>query len=496
MMLTRPNRKARPVLREKSGEDAALWRIFDPDFKGKVQILVVAEVEEGFNLTIRDNFRIPDRDAMKAPLPQGKDIVYNFLTCFVKKFTLLICLFDDLNIGDLGALGDFDVKGAPKKQAEEKAASAGERKRSRLQTKRTAAVSQPKPAVVSDDVGEKTADRIFDTVDSHDNLISPEDNLNLKFADVEKQKSPAVEKASGSASGGTDFEGPSIQPGESELEFYYRTYTEDRSEENARLRAEAEVLVRAAREGAEQLEKEKAAFEQYKQTEEWAATAGLKQVRTLAKLLSNERKSWKESLSDERKSWKEFWAKQNEKLFRVRQEVTNLKAANVALMKEKTAAEAVAKEAKEAESRDVKALEEANTDRNNLNKTVEGLQIVRTILDTPENAAAVGELRVRAREAGFKAGYNRCISHMNLLSQGKFTDERSGFYGVDTETRLAAAVEAYNNLSLSALNDIDNCLDAKDYVDRLRLLFSNPEEEKETVGSDKGDAGTSGTKKD
>ncbi|KAM0004606.1 hypothetical protein Hdeb2414_s0002g00060181 [Helianthus debilis subsp. tardiflorus] len=72
MMLTRPDRKARPVVREKSGEDTALWRIFDPNFKGKVEILRCAEGEEGFNLTICDNFRIPDSDGLKAPLPQGK----------------------------------------------------------------------------------------------------------------------------------------------------------------------------------------------------------------------------------------------------------------------------------------------------------------------------------------------------------------------------------------------------------------------------------------
>ncbi|KAM0007060.1 hypothetical protein Hdeb2414_s0154g00815661 [Helianthus debilis subsp. tardiflorus] len=201
MMLTRPSRKARPVVREKSGEDAALWRIFDPDFKGKVEILACAEGEEGFNLTICDNFLILDRDAMKAPLPQGK--------------------------GNLGALVDFDVKGAPKKQVEktvwgrhskkpepavvpplvphvagisysrfhrytnyvvmsdtleglgvpgggaaaggssagskpadekkkkkkrkveEKAVGAGKKKRPRLQTKRTTAISQTKPAIVA-----------------------------------------------------------------------------------------------------------------------------------------------------------------------------------------------------------------------------------------------------------------------------------------------------------------------------------------------------------
>ncbi|KAJ0581671.1 hypothetical protein HanHA300_Chr04g0143731 [Helianthus annuus] len=48
---------------------------------------------------------------------------------------------------------------------------------------------------------------------------------------------------------------------------------------------------------------------------------------------------------DERKGWREACARENEKLFRVRQELTNLKAANAALMKEKAAAEAAAKEA-------------------------------------------------------------------------------------------------------------------------------------------------------
>ncbi|KAM0036685.1 hypothetical protein Hdeb2414_s0014g00429331 [Helianthus debilis subsp. tardiflorus] len=246
MMLGRAGRKAGPLCgRKVVVKDTAMWRIFDPDFKGKVETLACADGEEGFNLTIHDNFRIPDRDAMKAPLPQGK--------------------------GNLGALGDFDVKGAPKKQvektvrghqrkrhepaivtplvpqgaggsstgskpadekkkrkAEEKAAGAGEQKRLKLRTKRATAVTQAKPAVVSEpldggfsffdaplspthdavadagadkeftinpsvkvvtepfvqaeDVGEKIEDQFFDIVDSHDNLIPPWDNLNLKFA--------------------------------------------------------------------------------------------------------------------------------------------------------------------------------------------------------------------------------------------------------------------------------------------------------------------------
>ncbi|KAJ0620973.1 hypothetical protein HanIR_Chr01g0003391 [Helianthus annuus] len=177
------------------------------------------------------------------------------------------------------AAGSKPVDEKKKRKVEEKAAGAGERKHPKLRTTRTTAVTQSKPAVVtepleetfsffetplpqsrvtrlcatadagvnkeftkspsvevvaepsvrSEDTGKKTTDQIFDTVDSSDNLIFPGDLENLKFADAGKQKSSVVEKASGFAAGGAGFEEPSIQPSESELEFYYRTYTEDRS---------------------------------------------------------------------------------------------------------------------------------------------------------------------------------------------------------------------------------------------------------------------------
>ncbi|KAJ0831336.1 hypothetical protein HanRHA438_Chr15g0706371 [Helianthus annuus] len=187
---------------------------------------------------------------------------------------------------------------------------------------------------------------------------------------------------------------------------------------------------------------------------------------------------------------------------------------------------------KAAEARGAKVLEEADADRNKLNKAVEELKnwvtifeevtaraskdevrarevaevryglttslnqlkadhdwmrdhgighIVGTILDAPENATAVNELKDRARQAGFKS---------------RFTDERSGFHGVDTEALYAAAVDAYNNLSISAVEDIEKCLEAEDYIDRLRLLFDRPEEEDEAAGGVKDDAGTSGIKAD
>ncbi|MFS8008628.1 hypothetical protein Hanom_Chr14g01275011 [Helianthus anomalus] len=91
-------------------------------------------------------------------------------------------------------------------------------------------------------------------------------------------------------------------------------------------------MMKTAREGVERLKKDRATFEKLKQTETWAATAGLKQVHSLTKLLS-----------DERKGWREACARENEKLFHVYQELTNLKAANAALMKEKAATEATAK---------------------------------------------------------------------------------------------------------------------------------------------------------
>ncbi|KAM0057475.1 hypothetical protein Hdeb2414_s0005g00158601 [Helianthus debilis subsp. tardiflorus] len=197
-----------------------------------------------------------------------------------------------------------------------------------------------------------------------------------------------------------------------------------REEETTHMRAEVEATVNAAREGAEQLEKDRAVFEKLKQTETWVATASLKQ------------------------------------------------AANAALMKEKVAAEAATKEA---EGRASNVLEEADAGRSKLNKAVEDLKvtarvgeaearvreaadvrdslttslnqlkvdrdwmrthsighIVRTVLDVLENATAVNELKERARQDGFKVGYNECLSHVNPFYQSKFTDERSKFHGIDT----------------------------------------------------------------
>ncbi|KAM0041568.1 hypothetical protein Hdeb2414_s0011g00367821 [Helianthus debilis subsp. tardiflorus] len=79
---------------------------------------------------------------------------------------------------------------------------------------------------------------------------------------------------------------------------------------------------------------------------------------------------------------------------------------------------------------------------------------------------------------------------------GKYTDERSGFHGVDTEARLAAAVAAYNETTIAALEDLEGCLEAEDYVDRLRVLYADEEDKEKPAVVGKDGAGSSGTKKD
>ncbi|KAJ0836960.1 hypothetical protein HanRHA438_Chr16g0772841 [Helianthus annuus] len=93
------------------------------------------------------------------------------------------------------------------------------------------------------------------------------------------------------------------------------------------------------------------------------------------------------------------------------------------------------------------------------------------ILDAPENTDAVAKVRECAREAGFKAGYNECLTHVNALSATKFTDERCALRDVDTDATFRAATEAYDGLIVPALAQTEECLDADDYVDRPHTLF-------------------------
>ncbi|KAJ0786482.1 hypothetical protein HanOQP8_Chr02g0071751 [Helianthus annuus] len=109
--------------------------------------------------------------------------------------------------------------------------------------------------------------------------------------------------------------------------------------------------------------------------------------------------------------------------------------------------------------------------------------IVETILDAPKNANAVADMNERARQAGFKVGYNKCLSDVNAFLSSKFTDERFGFHVVDTEAAFGASVDAYNNLSIPFLDRIEACLEVEDYVDHLRMLFNPMKEGEGTSGA-------------
>ncbi|KAJ0880497.1 hypothetical protein HanRHA438_Chr10g0463811 [Helianthus annuus] len=141
MMLSRPDRKARPVLREKSGVNAVgLWRMFEPDFEGKVE-LIPCEVREGFNLEIVGNFRVPTRDVLKAPVPEGPGI--------------------------LGDLGKFE-KRIPKKHVEKKQVKKTARGRSKEKTEGSAA-----PPLVSQAAGSGAA---VGETDAGSTTVTPQDN--------------------------------------------------------------------------------------------------------------------------------------------------------------------------------------------------------------------------------------------------------------------------------------------------------------------------------
>ncbi|KAJ0660076.1 hypothetical protein HanRHA438_Chr14g0656801 [Helianthus annuus] len=625
MMIGRLDRKARPVLREKNDDglavEAPFWRMFCPDFEGKIDIVRCGVGEEGWNRTIISNFWMPDEAALKAccrgqrtswsrggPAATGvpKETALKFgdkrqrkkktheavsvpplvpeaasiLRTHLRKYEdYVVCLtplrvwvFQVLlrvRVDRLRALNLLMIRNRmqlPLLQVGKRLLRLGKPGRLWSKAKACGLNWQGSCGSASNSTGvlieldyyyrSYAEERSFDFHRPPWNVFQGDDVLNDPSAcrEILRGLGTPVETARARGLSRQNLQGQlaSMLVGSSIIA---NAIMEDynvlarREEETIRLRVEAEAMVKAAREGVEQLEREKAAFEKLKQTERWAASTGLEQVRTLAKLLSDECKLWKES-----------YARENEKLFRVHQELNNLKAVNAALVKEKAAAEAVAKEAetrgvtalKEAEARVAKVLVDADADADHtkLNKVVEELKaelqsrvttleevssrtteaeawalqaeevrdglttslglvteghewmrlhsighIVETILDAPENATTVAEIYERARQAGFKAGYKKCLSDVNPFITGRFTDERSGFHGVDTEAAYDAAVDAYNKLSIPALDDIEKCLGAEDYVDRLRMLFDPPEEEEGTGGATD-DAGTSGVKAD
>ncbi|KAF5758657.1 hypothetical protein HanXRQr2_Chr16g0731751 [Helianthus annuus] len=75
-------------------------------------------------------------------------------------------------------------------------------------------------------------------------------------------------------------------------------------------------------------------------------------------------------------------------------------------------AEARAREVAEARDSLTTSLDQLKADRDWMHDHGIG-HIVGTVLDASENASAVNELKERAWEAGFKAGCNECLNHVN-----------------------------------------------------------------------------------
>ncbi|KAM0046110.1 hypothetical protein Hdeb2414_s0009g00312101 [Helianthus debilis subsp. tardiflorus] len=174
------------------------FRRFDPGFKGKVEVLACTDDEDGFNVIIRDNFRMPAEAALAVELPQGKGSlgasgdpdatgvpkqrmekhgdkklrrgkklhesviipplvpeVTGISRTRLPKYDDYVVVSDTLEgLGVPGGGAGAGGSSAGSKPAVEKkrrgdAAGAGERKRPRLRTTQTAAVTQPKPVVVT-----------------------------------------------------------------------------------------------------------------------------------------------------------------------------------------------------------------------------------------------------------------------------------------------------------------------------------------------------------
>ncbi|KAJ0599175.1 hypothetical protein HanHA300_Chr00c0061g0700241 [Helianthus annuus] len=257
--------------------------------------------------------------------------------------------------------------------------------------------------------------------------------------------------------------------------------------------------IRAAQEC---LAKEKADFEAYKRTEEWSVVAANKQVRSLTKLLSQERKLWNEA-----------YASDNDKFYRPRQKIINLKAVNAGLEKKKPqllrqwkkpslrallllrqwrkptlrAIEYRYHTESSIQLEDAKALNaDLNVDRQWMHD-YGVVYIANAILDAPKVDAKVAALRAKVRDAGYKVGYTEYLTHVNVASDKKFTDEQCHVHKVDTKGELEAASQAYNTLVIPILAQVEECLAADDYVDRLRHLFELEENaEGETEGEGQG----------
>ncbi|KAJ0800394.1 hypothetical protein HanPI659440_Chr03g0102531 [Helianthus annuus] len=149
-------------------------------------------------------------------------------------------------------------------------------------------------------------------------------------------------------------------------------------------------------------------------------------------------------------------------------------------------AEARASKAEEVRGQAFSTLDEAISMNANLTHDrawIPEFGVANAILHALETTNAVADVVERARDAGYMAGYTECLTHVNAVSEKKFTDEQCSLRAVDTEAVMKAAIDAYVALVVPALAQVEECLVADDYVDRLRALFE-PKEDAEGENED------------
>ncbi|KAJ0719209.1 hypothetical protein HanRHA438_Chr08g0350681 [Helianthus annuus] len=162
-----------------------------------------------------------------------------------------------------------------------------------------------------------------------------------------------------------------------------------KEEDYDRLKSKVAATMEKIQAAKEPLAKEKVDFEAYKLTEEWATAAGHKQVGSLNQLLSQERKLWKEA-----------YTRENEKFYRLHQEIVNLKAANTSLEKKEAATIAAMEKAIAGRNTTVRALEEANVGHTSVVKALEEAKLAYTALEVRDTTLADVNRHLVEAEAG------------------------------------------------------------------------------------------------
>ncbi|KAF5763979.1 hypothetical protein HanXRQr2_Chr15g0686671 [Helianthus annuus] len=450
MLGGKPEKKTKPVLRKKNEDglaiNAPLWRMLFPDFEGKIEIVKCGPGEEGWYDTIVGNFRVPDKAALNALLPQGKG--------------------GSSHAGGAAA----GTKPLDDKKRKGDSPAAGGEKVPKLRKTRMIVISKHKPADSVETVKEPISASILRSSPS-------------KASDAEAQKKtaedPVIEVVS---SEGTppavraerlskNTEGDSIADTLDTSD----NLIDPRGEGDKGAKSQSPLFMQMFPALLLRARRVKISLQFSRMRLSWIIVTALTQqgVDLIARAAAAV-KDLADANADRsklNKAVEEFQAelKTRESIL---EEVTS----------RATEAEARARQAEEDRDGLATSLAQVTSDRAWMRQHGIG-HVVEAILDAPENAVAVDNVNERARQAGFKAGYNKCLNNVNPFFASKFTDERSGFHGVDTEAAFDAAVDVYNSLTIPAIERIEACLEVDDYLDRLRILFELVKEGEGTSGA-------------